>query len=138
MAGKHLEMVAHLSEDAQHLLDALLQVDGAKRPTMRDILHFPAVRTHVNSLLHSADFEAQFNTLIAQKLNFEKESDTEVSALFSQKARPSDNALISDLKNDYFKRIGHVGNLLGKIYDMKREDKFFEEEVVLHVITQIC
>ena len=33
-AGEHLKVVSHLSVDAQNLLNALLEVDETKRPTI--------------------------------------------------------------------------------------------------------
>ena len=65
-------MVAHLSEDAQNLLEALLQVDEAKRPTILEILHFPAVKAEANKLVSSAEFNEQFHKLLAQNLNYVK------------------------------------------------------------------
>ena len=37
-AGEHINMVARFSSDACNLLDALLQVDEANRPTIQDVL----------------------------------------------------------------------------------------------------
>ena len=70
MAGEHLEMVSNFSDDARNLLDALLQVEEAKRPTIQEILHFPVVINEVNKIISSSEFNEQFNILIARKLNF--------------------------------------------------------------------
>ncbi len=71
-------MVAHLSEDAQNLLNALLQKDEAKRPTSLQILHFSAVKAEANKLVSSAEFNEQFHRLLVQKLNYANENTTEV------------------------------------------------------------
>ena len=55
-AGEHLNMVSNYSDDVKNILDALLQVDEAKRATARQILHFPGVINEVNKLATSADF----------------------------------------------------------------------------------
>jgi len=59
-AGEHLKTVSQYSNDVRNIVDALLQVDEAKRVTMRDILHFPALSDEVNKLKKSADFLQQF------------------------------------------------------------------------------
>ena len=53
-AGEHLKMVPNLSDNARNLLDALLQVDEAKRPTIQDILQYPAVIDEVNKIISSS------------------------------------------------------------------------------------
>ena len=49
-------MVAHLSFEVQNLLDALMQVDEAKRPTIQNILHFPGVIDEVYKIKLSTEF----------------------------------------------------------------------------------
>ena len=63
-AGEHLSMVSNLSDDARNLLDALLQTDEAKRPTIRDILHFPGVIDEINKLTKSQEFQQQFTSTV--------------------------------------------------------------------------
>ncbi|HIB77752.1 MAG TPA: hypothetical protein EYO58_09105 [Flavobacteriales bacterium] len=77
-AGEHLNMVSHFSSEVHDLFEALLQVDEAKRPTIHDILQFPAVTSEVNKLLCSTEFNEKFDTIMLHKLNCEKERTTEV------------------------------------------------------------
>ena len=71
-------MVAHLSKDAQNLLNALLQTDEAKRPSIKDILRFPVVAVQVKTLLASAEFDEKFNALMTRKIKYANERAAEV------------------------------------------------------------
>ena len=75
-AGNHLKMVENLSKNVQALVDFMLQVDEAKRPTIEEILLFPGVIDEVKKLLSSAEFNEEFNLLMMHKLNYSKESAT--------------------------------------------------------------
>ena len=57
-------MVAHLFLEVQNLVDALLQVDEAKRPTIQEILHFSGVIDEINKIKLSTEFHQQFTSVV--------------------------------------------------------------------------
>ena len=66
-SGEHLRMIAHLSFEVQNLLDAMLQVDEEKRPTIQHILHFSGVIDEVNKIKESPEFRQQFTVAVKHR-----------------------------------------------------------------------